>query len=70
MIVEQCREDGHGLLQAKVLVDGGQFIQGLAATGFRLAAVFKDVAGADPTVRTYLAAGDSALVEQLHQVGS
>ena len=68
--VEKRREDGHGLLQAKVLVDGGQFIQGLAATGLRLATVVKDVSGTDPTVRAYLASGDSALVEQLHQMGS
>ena len=68
--VEQRREDGHGLLQAEVLIDGGQFIQRVPATRFRLAAVVKDVSGADTAMRAYLATGDSVLVEQLHQVRS
>ena len=54
-------KDGHRLLQDGVLIDGGRFIQRLAATGFRLPTVVKDVPGADTALRAYLAAGDTAL---------
>ena len=68
--VEQRREDAHGLLQAEVLIDGGKFVQRFVATGFRLATVVKDVSGTDTAMCAYLTAGNSALVEQLHQVRS
>ena len=68
--VEQRRKEGHGLLQAKVLIDGGQLIQYLAAMGFHLAAVLEDVASADTAMRAYLAEGDTAGVQKPHEVRS
>ena len=43
-------------MQAQILIDGGQCIQRLAATGFRLAAVVKDIPDADTAMRACLAA--------------
>ena len=61
--VEQRREKGHRLLQAEFLIHGSQFVQRLAATGFGLAAIVKDVLGADAAMCAYLPAGDPSFVE-------
>ena len=68
--VEQRREEGQGLLQAEVLIESGELIQRLAPTGFRLAAVVDDVLDPDTAMRAYLAAGNSAFVQQLDQMRS
>ena len=68
--VEQRREESHGLLQAEVLIEGGELIQRVATTGFRLAAVVDDVLDPDTAMRAYLAAGNSAFVQQLDQMRS
>ena len=68
--VEQRRGQGHRLLQAELLIRGSQFVQRLAATGFGLATVVKDVLGADAAMCAYLPAGDPSFVEQLNQVRS
>ena len=68
--VEQRRGQGHRLLQAEFLIRGSQFVQRLAATGFGLATVVKDVLGADAAMCAYLPAGDPSFVEQLNQVRS
>ena len=65
---EERRGGAHGLLQAQLLIDGGKFIKGLVAPKFRVAAVVEQVAGADTAMRAHLAMGDSAILEQLHQV--
>ena len=66
--VKQRRGKGHRLLQAEFLIHGSQFVQRLAATGFGLAAVVKDVLGTDAATCAYLPAGDPSFVEQLNQV--
>ena len=53
-----------------ILIRGSQFVQRLAATGFDLATVVKDVLGADAAMCAYLPAGDPSFVEQLNQVRS
>ena len=68
--VEQRRWKGHRLLQAEFLIRGSQFVQRLAATGFGLATVVKDVLGAMRRCGAYLPAGDPSFVEQLNQVRS
>ena len=48
--VEQRRQASHCLLQAEFLVASGQFVERLAAAGFRLLAVREDIVNADATV--------------------
>ena len=61
--VEQRRGKGRRLLQAELLIHGSQLVQ-------RLAAIVKDVLGADAAMCAYLPAGDPSFVEQLNQVRS
>ena len=61
--VEQRRRAGHRLLQAEFLVAGRQFVERLAATGFRRAAIGEDVLGANAPVCAHLAEGNSSAIE-------
>ncbi len=67
--VQQRGRTEHRLLQAEFLVAGRQLIEGLLASMLRLAPEGKNVTGPNAPMRAHHAAGDTPLIEQLHEVG-